>query len=291
MHQNNLHIQAFFDEATNTVSYVIVDQETKQCAILDSVLDYELAAGRTHTESAERIIAYVKKNQLRVQWVLETHAHADHLSAAPYLKKHLGGKIGIGEHIKTVQDVFSKVFDLDKREFENRNGFFDHLFVDGEVFSIGNLNVKVMHTPGHTPACISYLIEDVAFVGDTMFMPDYGSARTDFPGGDAAELFQSIQKIFSLPADTRIFLCHDYLTATRKDYAWETTVKEASESNIHLHTGISQEEFVAMREKRDKTLSMPKLIMPSIQVNIRAGELPEPDENGIRYLKIPLNAM
>lgn len=286
-----MQIKAFFDEATNTVSYVITDTDTKHCAILDSVLNYDLAAGRTHTEAADKIIQYVKENELTPDWILETHAHADHLSAAPYLKKNLGGQIGIGEHIKTVQDVFSKVFGLDQSEFENRHGFFDHLFTDGEEFSIGNLNAKVMHTPGHTKACITYLLDDVAFVGDTMFMPDYGSARTDFPGGDAAELYQSIHKIFALPDNTRLFMCHDYKAPGRDKFAWETTVKIAKETNVHLHTGISQEDFVKMREARDKTLGMPKLIMPSIQVNIRAGELPEPDKNGIRYLKIPLNTL
>ena len=286
-----MHIKAFFDESTNTVSYVIRDEESSSCAVLDSVLNYDMSSGHTHTESADHIIKYVNDNALQVAWILETHAHADHLSAAPYLKKHLGGKIGIGEHIKTVQAVFCKVFGLDLAEFENRNGFFDHLFSDGEEFKIGKLNVKVLHTPGHTQACITYLINDAAFVGDTMFMPDYGSARTDFPGGDAAELYQSIQKIFALADETRLFMCHDYKAAGRDDYRWETTVKDASETNVHVHSGISQEEFVKMREARDKTLNMPKLIMPSIQVNIRAGELPQPDANGIRYLKIPLNTL
>jgi len=290
MRENHLHIQAFFDKPTHTVSYLLCDKQTKSCAIVDSVLNYEIAAGRTHTNSADRIISYVNENALQVQWILETHAHADHLSAAPYLKKHLGGKIGIGEHIKTVQELFSKVFDLDPSEFENRNGFFDHLFSDGEKFFIGNLTAKVMHTPGHTQACVSYLIEDAAFVGDTLFMPDYGTARTDFPGGDAAQLYKSIQKIYNLDDATRLYLCHDYKSESRADYKWETTVKEAKETNVHIHSGVSQSEFVKMREARDKTLSMPKLIMPAIQVNIRAGELPEPDANGIRYLKIPLNA-
>ena len=291
MFKNNLHIQAFFDEATYTVSYVVVDTETKHCAALDSVLNYDLISGRTHTLAADQIIQYVRDEELTLDWILETHAHADHLSAAPYLKKHLGGKIGIGEHIKTVQEIFSKVFDLDQDEFKNRNGFFDHLFIDGEDFSIGNITAKVMHTPGHTQACVTYLINDAAFVGDTMFMPDYGSARTDFPGGDAAELYQSIQKIFALPDNTRLFMCHDYKAPGRDEFAWETSVEIARRTNVHLHSGISQNEFVEMREARDKTLDMPKLIMPSIQVNIRAGELPEPDKNGIRYLKIPLNSL
>jgi len=286
-----MQIQSFFDELTNTVSYVIRDEVTNCCAILDSVLDYDIVAGRTQTESADCIIRFVKQQGLQVQWILETHAHADHLSAAPYLKKHLGGQIGIGEHIKLVQSVFTKVFALDPSEFDNRNGFFDRLFSDGEEFQIGNSRVKVLHTPGHTQACISYLIDDAAFVGDTMFMPDYGTARTDFPGGDAATLFESIQKLFLLPEQTRLFLCHDYKAPGRETFAWETTVKEAKENNIHVRNGITKNEFVKMREARDKTLTMPKLIMPSIQVNIRAGELPEPDSNGIRYLKIPLNAM
>lgn len=284
-------VKAFFDEPTNTVSYVIRDPKGQDCAILDSVLDYDSAAGRTHTASADAVIAYIREQDLNVQWILETHAHADHLSAAPYLKKQLGGQIGIGEHIKTVQDVFTKVFDLDEREFANRNGFFDHLFTDAEEFSIGGLKVQVMHTPGHTPACVTYVIGDAAFVGDTMFMPDYGTARTDFPGGDAATLYRSIQKIFALPDNTRLFMCHDYKAEGRNGFAWETTVAEARAHNIHIHEGISEKEFITMRTARDKTLAMPKLIMPSIQVNIRAGELPEPDKNGVRYLKIPLNSL
>ncbi len=291
MQKNNLHIKAFFDESTFTVSYVLTDMETKHCAVLDSVLNYDLVAGRTHTAAADLIIQYIKNKELTLDWILETHAHADHLSAAPYLKKHLGGKIGIGDGIKTVQEVFSKVFDLDQSEFKNRNGFFDYLFEDNEEFTIGNLTAKVIHTPGHTQACVTYLVNDAAFVGDTLFMPDYGTARTDFPGGNAAELYQSIHKIFALPDDTRLFMCHDYMAPGREKFAWETTVEKARTTNVHIHAGISLQEFVKMREARDKTLDMPRLIMPSIQVNIRAGELPEPDKNGIRYLKIPLNSM
>ena len=284
-------VTSFFDEPTNTVSYVVHAPNSKECVIIDSVLDYDAAAGRTHTESADAVIAYIQEHDLKLEWVLETHAHADHLSAAPYLKKKLGGQIGIGEHIKNVQDVFTKVFDLDEREFANRNGFFDHLFKDEEEFSVGELTIKVMHTPGHTPACITYVIGDAAFIGDTMFMPDYGTARCDFPGGDAATLYRSIHKIFDLPDRTRLFMCHDYKAKGRDIYAWETTVAIAKKANIHIHEGISEAEYVEMRTTRDKTLGMPKLIMPSIQVNIRAGELPEPDANGVRYLKIPLNSL
>ena len=282
-------VQAFFDEYTNTVSYVLRDPESKSCAIIDSVLDYDAAAGRTHTDSADKIITYIQKHDLDVQWILETHAHADHLSAAPYLKKHLHGQIGIGEHIKKVQTVFTEIFGLDPAEFDNRHGFFDKLFADGETFHVGGLKVSVMHTPGHTPACITYVVGDAAFVGDTMFMPDYGTARCDFPGGDAATLYRSIQKIFSLPDNYRIFLCHDYKAAGRDEYQWETTVAIAKNTNVHIHEGVSEQNFVKLRTERDKTLGMPALIMPSIQVNIRAGELPEPEKNGVRYLKIPLN--
>jgi glyoxylase-like metal-dependent hydrolase (beta-lactamase superfamily II) len=284
-------VKAFFDLATNTVSYIVYGARSPHCAIIDSVLDYDAAAGRTQTASADQIIAFIQDNNLELQWILETHAHADHLSAAPYLKKKLGGQIGIGEHIKKVQDVFTKVFDLDESEFWNRNGFFDHLFNDGEEFYIGELKVEVMHTPGHTPACITYVIGDAAFIGDTMFMPDYGTARTDFPGGDAATLYQSIHKIFNLPESTRLFMCHDYKAPDRDVYAWETTVAVAKSTNVHIHEGITENEFVTMRNTRDQTLGMPKLIMPSIQVNIRAGELPEANANGVRYLKIPLNKL
>jgi len=283
-------IKAFFDELTKTVSYVVRDPASANCAIIDSVLDYDNSAARTNTTAADRIIAYVQEHNLHAEWILETHVHADHLSAAPYLKKQLGGKIGIGEHIKTVQKVFSKVFALDIQEFENRSGFFDHLFQHDEVFAVGSMPVKVMHTPGHTPACITYVIGDAAFIGDTLFMPDYGTARTDFPGGDAATLYRSIHKILSLPDNTRLFLCHDYKAPGRDNYAWETTVAKQRADNLHIHNKISEKEFVAMREARDKTLSMPDLIMPSVQVNIRAGELPNADENGVRYLKIPLNS-
>ncbi|MBT8141058.1 MAG: MBL fold metallo-hydrolase [Gammaproteobacteria bacterium] len=284
-------IRSFFDETTYTVTHVLWDADTKQCAVIDSVLDYDAASGRTQTASADEVISFIRSHDLSLQWILETHAHADHLSAAPYIKKTLGGQIGIGEHIKIVQEVFTKVFNLDAEEFKNRSAYFDVLFKDGQSFQLGNLTISVLHTPGHTPACITYLIDDAAFVGDTMFMPDYGTARCDFPGGDAATLYRSIHKIFALPENTRLFMCHDYKAPGRDEFAWETTVAEQRSQNVHINDSVSEEQFVTMRTARDKTLNMPKLIMPSIQVNIRAGELPEPDSNGIRYLKIPLNAL
>lgn len=284
-------IKASFDEATNTVSYVVHDPETSCAAIIDSVLDYDANSGRTTTASADDVIDYIKSNQLKTQWILETHAHADHLSAAPYLKEKLGGRIGIGEHIKTVQQVFLPVFNMEQASIEADSARFDYLFKDGEMFTIGNLAAEVIHTPGHTPACITYHIGDAAFVGDTLFMPDFGTARVDFPGGDAETLYNSIQKIFALPDDTRLFMCHDYKAKGRDVYAWETTVKEERENNVHVGHGNTKEDFIEMRTARDKTLNMPKLILPSIQVNIRAGQLPEPSDNGVRYLKIPLNAV
>ena len=284
-------IKAFFDEATNTVSYIVSDPETKNTVIIDSVLDYDPNSGRTSTRSADQIANYVHDNNLIVLWVLETHAHADHLSAAPYLREKLGGRIGTGEHIKAVQKVFFSVFDMQQKDIEMASARFDYLFKDGEIFTLGNLAVEVLHTPGHTPACITFVIGDVAFVGDTLFMPDYGTARVDFPGGDAETLYNSIQKIFALPDETRLFMCHDYKAKNRDTYAWETTVKEERENNIHVGKGKSKQDFIDLRTARDKTLGMPKLILPSIQVNIRAGQLPEPNENGIRYLKIPLNTV
>ena len=284
-------IKAFFDEATNTVSYIVSDPETKNTVIIDSVLDYDPNSGRTSTRSADQIANYVHDNNLIVLWVLETHAHADHLSAAPYLREKLGGRIGIGEHIKDIQKVFLPVFDMQQKDIEMASARFDYLFKDGELFTLGNLAVEVLHTPGHTPACITFVIGDVAFVGDTLFMPDYGTARVDFPGGDAETLYNSIQKIFALPDETRLFMCHDYKAKNRDTYAWETTVKEERENNIHVGKGKSKQDFIDLRTARDKTLGMPKLILPSIQVNIRAGQLPEPNENGIRYLKIPLNTV
>ncbi|MGC8531546.1 MAG: MBL fold metallo-hydrolase [Acidiphilium sp.] len=283
-------VQAFFDEPTNTVSYVVTDPVSKSCAIIDTVLVFDQASGRTSTAAADQILAYLKEHDLKVDWILETHVHADHLSAAPYIQQKVGGKIGIGAHIIDVQTIFGKIFN-EGSEFQRDGSQFDRLFNDGDHFSIGTIDGLVMHTPGHTPACMTWLIGDAAFVGDTLFMPDYGTARCDFPGGDARILYQSIQKIFALPPETRLFLCHDYRPAGRDHYAWETTVAEERAKNIHVRDGISEDEFVAMREARDKTLSMPKLILPSIQVNMRAGEMPKAEDNGTAYLKIPLNAM
>lgn len=283
-------VHAFFDEPTFTVSYVVEDPATKIAAIVDSVLDYDPASGRTSHDSADKIVAFVKEHGLTVEWLLETHVHADHLSAAPYLKAALGGKIAIGANIKTVQGIFSKVFNAEPG-FATDGRQFDHLFSDGDTFAVGTIEGRVMHTPGHTPACLTYLIGDAGFVGDTLFMPDYGTARCDFPGGDAATLFRSIKKIFALPPETRLFMCHDYKAPGRDSYAWETTVGEEKARNIHVHDGIAEADFVAMREKRDATLSMPRLILPSVQVNMRGGELPPPEDNGTRYLKIPLNAL
>lgn len=283
-------VQAFFDEPTNTVSYVVTDPVSKSCAIIDTVLVFDQASGRTSTAAADQILAYLKEHDLKVDWILETHVHADHLSAAPYIQQKVGGKIGIGAHIIDVQTIFGKIFN-EGSEFQRDGSQFDRLFNDGDHFSVGTIDGLVMHTPGHTPACMTWLIGDAAFVGDTLFMPDYGTARCDFPGGDARILYQSIQKIFALPPETRLFLCHDYRPAGRDHYAWETTVAEERAKNIHVRDGISEDEFVAMREARDKTLSMPKLILPSIQVNMRAGEMPKAEDNGTAYLKIPLNAM
>ena len=283
-------IRAFFDKPTFTVSYVVHDPETKQAAIIDSMLDFDTASGRTSFASADAIIAYVAQQGLAVDWLLETHAHADHLSAAPYLQQKLGGKIAIGEHIVTVQNVFGKLFNAGT-DFQRDGSDFDRLFADGDHFQIGKLDVTVLHVPGHTPADIAYVIGDAVFTGDTMFMPDYGTARADFPGGNARQLFQSLRRILSLPATTRLFMCHDYLPAGRTEYAWETTVEAERAGNIHAHDGITEDEFVAMREARDATLDMPRLILPSVQVNMRAGHMPVADDNGITYLKIPVNAV
>lgn len=281
-------VTAFFDEPTNTVSYVVADPSSKKCAIVDSVLDFDPASGRTSTASADEIVAFVRDNKLEVEWILETHVHADHLSAAPYLKEKLGGKIAIGANITVVQDTFGKIFNAGT-EFERDGSQFDALMKDSDVFHIGALHGRAIHTPGHTPACMTYVIGDAAFVGDTMFMPDYGTARADFPGGDARTLYRSIGKIFALPDQTRLFMCHDYKAPGRDEYAWETTVGEAKRHNVHVRAGVSEDEFVEMREARDKTLSMPRLILPSVQVNMRAGELPPEEDNGVRYLKLPLN--
>jgi glyoxylase-like metal-dependent hydrolase (beta-lactamase superfamily II) len=281
-------ITAFFDEATNTVSYVAADPSSGICAVIDSVLDYEPTAGRTDRHSADRLIAFVRERGLRTQWVLETHVHADHLSAAPYVKEQLGGQLAIGQGITVVQDVFGKIFNAGT-EFERDGSQFDHLFADGERFALGNIDATALHTPGHTPACMTYLIGDAAFVGDTLFMPDYGTARCDFPGGDPRQLYRSIRRLFELPDDTRLFLCHDYKAPGRDEFRWETTVGAERRENVHVHEGVTENEFVAMRTARDLTLGMPKLILPSVQVNMRAGRMPPPEDDGKRYLKIPLD--
>lgn len=282
-------VVAFFDEPTNTVSYVVKDPASPACAIVDSVLDYDAAAGRTDTASADAIIAHVKARGLTVEWLLETHVHADHLSAAPYLQRELGGKIGIGENITVVQDVFGKIFNAGT-EFERDGRQFDRLFKEQDRFMIGGLAGHVLHTPGHTPACLTYVIGEAAFVGDTLFMPDFGTARCDFPGGDAGVLYDSIQKVLSLPEETVLYMCHDYKAPGRDEYRWETTVAEQKAANVHI-AGKTREEFVVMRQARDATLGMPKLIIPSIQVNMRAGRMPEPEANGVTYLKVPLNIL
>ena len=284
-----LLIEAFFDHATSTVTYVAHAGDGSACAVIDPVLDYDPKAGRTSTASAERVGAFVREHSLQVAWLLETHAHADHLSAAPYLKEALGGRIAIGENIRTVQGVFKGVFNLGA-ELHADGRQFDHLFAPDETFSIGALQARALHVPGHTPADMAYQIGDAVFVGDTLFMPDVGSARCDFPGGDARMLYRSVQKLLALPSQTRLFMCHDYPPSTREPQ-WQTTVAEQRRSNIHLHDGVTEDEFVAMRTARDHTLEMPTLILPAIQVNIRAGALPEAEANGVRYLKIPLNTL
>lgn len=290
---SRLHIEGFFDEATSTVSYIVMDSASKQCALIDSVLDYDPKSGRTSTYHADQLIERVRALGATVEWILETHAHADHLSAAPYLKEKLGGTIAIGEHIRRVQDVFGKLFNAGT-SFAHDGSQFDHLFKDGDTFRIGALEARAMHTPGHTPACLTYVVEDgddvAAFVGDTLFMPDYGTARCDFPGGDARILFRSINKVLSLPPQTRLYMCHDYRPNDR-EVRFVTTVAEQRKENIHVRDGVSEDEFVTMRTARDATLDMPVLILPSVQVNMRAGQLPPAEDNGIRYLKIPLNAV
>ncbi|GHE04152.1 beta-lactamase [Defluviimonas sp. 20V17] len=281
---------AFFDEATNTVSYVVKDPASDACAVIDSVLDFDYASGQTDTRSADAIVAHVQERGLKVEWVLETHVHADHLSAAPYVQERLGGKIGIGEKIRVVQDVFGKIFNEGTR-FQRDGSQFDKLFSEGDSFAIGGLEGRVLHTPGHTPACLTYVIGDAAFVGDTLFMPDFGTARCDFPGGSAEDLYASIQKILTLPDETRIFVGHDYGAPGRKEYAWETSVAEEKARNVHVGGGKKAEEFVKMREERDKTLGMPRLIIPSLQVNMRAGRMPEAEDNGKTYLKVPVNGL
>ena len=281
-------VTPFFDEPTNTFSYVVRDPQSTACAVVDSVLDFDYAAGRTDTRSADAIIRHIEAAGLQTEWILETHVHADHLSAAPYLQQRLGGQTAIGSRITTVQNTFGRLFNADNG-FARDGSQFDRLFDEGDEFAIGRLNARVLHTPGHTPACLSYVVGDAVFVGDTLFMPDYGSARCDFPGGDAATLYQSVQKLMALPDDTRMFLCHDYLPEGRSGYVCETSVGAQRRHNIHLNQGVSEAEFVAMRRKRDATLSMPRLIIPSVQVNMRAGQMPEAEANGQVYLKVPIN--
>ena len=283
-------VTAFFDEGTNTVTYVVRDSGTRACAVIDSVLDFDYASGRTDTRSADAVIAHILAQDLDLQWVLETHVHADHLSAAPYIQERLGGKIGIGDQITVVQHTFGKVFNEGTR-FQRDGSQFDQLFREGDSFAIGDMSVRVLHTPGHTPACLTYVIGDAAFVGDTLFMPDFGTARCDFPGGSAEVLFDSVQKILQLPDETRIFVAHDYKAPGRENFAWESTVGAQKSRNVHIGSGKSKDAFVAMREARDATLAMPRLIIPSLQVNMRAGQMPEPDDNGIRYLRVPVNGL
>lgn len=281
-------IQHFFDENTNTFSYVVSDPVTLQCAIIDSVLDYDPASATTTTTHADEIIAYINKNELTVEWILETHVHADHLTASQYLKSQLGGKIAMSHKISIVQETFSAIYNLDIKYFNSHQSF-DYLFADHETFTIGELQAYNIPTPGHTPACLSYVIGDAVFVGDTLFMPDYGTARCDFPKGSAGQLYDSVQSLYELPEETRVFLCHDYLPESRERYEHETLLKTQKEQNIHIHTGVSKAEFIEIRTQRDATLTMPKLILPSIQINMDAGKFPQPEANGIRYLKLPLN--
>lgn len=283
-------ITSFFDDATNTITYVVRDPQGTACAIIDSVLDFDYASGRTSTASADAVIAFVRDKGYRVEWLLETHVHADHLSAAPYLQERLGGRIGIGRKITVVQDTFGKVFNAGT-EFERDGSQFDQLFSEGDSIHVGQLRVDVLHTPGHTPACLTYVIGDAAFVGDTLFMPDFGTARCDFPGGSAEALYASIQKILALPDETRIFVGHDYKAPGREEYAWESTVGEQKRRNIHVGAGKPADEFVRMREGRDATLAMPRLIIPSLQVNMRAGQMPPEDAQGNRYLKVPVDTL
>jgi glyoxylase-like metal-dependent hydrolase (beta-lactamase superfamily II) len=285
-----LCVKSFFDEPTNTASHVIHDPTTMKGAVIDSVLDFDSAAGRTATHSADVIITYIRQTGIELEWQLETHAHADHLSAAPYIQGKCGGLVAIGREIIAVQNVFGKIFNI-SAEFAGDGSEFDWLFNDGDRFFVGNIPAIALHVPGHTPADIAYVIGDAVFTGDTLFMPDYGTARADFPGGDARQLYRSIRRLLSLPDSTRLFLCHDYMAPERDGYAWETTVGAERTENIHVHGGITEEAFYAMRTARDATLGMPKLILPSVQVNIRAGHLPPPEANGTRYLKLPINVL
>jgi glyoxylase-like metal-dependent hydrolase (beta-lactamase superfamily II) len=279
-------IEAFFDEPTNTVSYLLADPASHEAVVIDPVLDFDLSSGEAGSGSAERILQFATDRGWRITRVLETHAHADHLSAAPYFKAKVGAQIGIGEHIRDVQKIFRPVFAVDDLQTDGSD--FDHLFRDGERFGIGALEVEVLHVPGHTPADVAYRVEDAVFVGDTLFMPDYGTARADFPGGDARTLYRSIRRILALPDETRLFMCHDYKAPGRDEYLWETTVGAERRANVHVHDGVSEADFVAMREARDATLAVPRLLLPSIQVNVRAGRFPAAEANGVRYLKIPV---
>ena len=279
----------FFDPATNTISYIVRDPNSTACAVVDSVMDFDYASGRIGFEHADAIVAHIRAKGWTLEWLIETHAHADHLSAAPYIQRHLGGRLGIGENIKLVQEVFGKVFN-EGTEFQRDGSQFDRLFQDGDSYTIGTMTVHVMATPGHTPACMTHVVGDAAFVGDTLFMPDGGSARADFPGGDAATLFRSMRRILSLPNETRLFMCHDY-GPNGREIRWETTVGDERKHNIHVHDGVTEAEFVRLRTARDATLAMPKLIIPSLQVNIRGGELPPKDESGRTFLKVPVNAL
>ncbi len=283
-------VKAFFDGNTNTITYVVADPSSKACAVIDPVLDFEPASGRTSTSSADEVIDYINSKNLEVAWILETHAHADHLSAAQYFRSKTGGKTATNKFITTVQATFKKIFNLGD-EFVANGEQFDRLLDDGDLLELGTMQIRVMHTPGHTPSCQTLVIGDVAFVGDTIFMPDFGTARTDFPGGDAATLFQSIQRIFELAEETRLFICHDYKAPGRDEYAWETTVGQQRAQNIHVHDGVSEQDYVEFRNQRDAGLGMPKLILPSIQVNIRAGDMPPADDNGVVYLKMPVDAL
>jgi glyoxylase-like metal-dependent hydrolase (beta-lactamase superfamily II) len=282
-------VTGFFDRDTNTISYVVKDPASSACAIIDAVMDFDYASGRMSTASADKLIAHITSRSLKLEWLIETHAHADHLSAAPYIQQKLGGKIGIGEHIRAVQDVFGKVFN-EGTEFQRDGSQFDRLFRDGDTYTIGGMAATVLHTPGHTPACTTHVIGDAAFVGDTLFMPDGGTARADFPGGDARILFRSIKRVLALPPETRLFICHDYGPDGR-EIAYETTVAKERAENIHIRDGVTEDAFVALRTTRDKTLPQPKLIIPSLQVNMRAGHLPPPDQSGRQFLKVPINGL
>lgn len=285
---NRPWVQDFFDENTNTYSYVVTDPQTRKCAVIDSVLDYDAASATTQTAHADQILAFIQQNSLSIEWILETHVHADHLTASQYIKEQAGGKTAISSKIAVVQETFSAIYNLDIKRF-NSQPVFDHLFEDHEAFQIGEMQAYNIPTPGHTPACLSYVIGDAVFVGDTLFMPDYGTARCDFPKGSASALFDSVQLLYRLPEQTRVYLCHDYLPEGRQQYQCQTTIQAQKQGNIHIHAGADKGEFVAMRSRRDASLAMPKLILPAIQINMDAGRMPEPEQNGIRYLKLPLN--